>query len=486
MEIYVSELTNRRPLLRGIREGAARTIKGLGLVALRAAFSYRTNHSYSGLMMRFIRQRGIQLAFSGLAMAACPAMAEEPTTIVVHAGRVIAVPGQRPLGPTTIFVRSGRIVELRPGHVDAPGAHAVDLKNKTVLPGLIDTHVHFSFAPETRYWSAAIDTAEDVALFAYSNAKKTLEAGFTTVRDVGSDGYSIHGLRDAINEKIVVGPRIFLSGTSLSIIGGHGDMSGLNRKTTEALFPYDYTGACTGAVECAMRVREAAKYGADLIKIASTGGIMSQQARGLGQHLSDDELTSIVVTAHGLGLKVAAHAHGGQGIAASVRAGVDSIEHGTYLDADTAKNMAARGTYLVPTLGLLDAHDHGDASRLTPVVQAKMAEARRVAGDNIRLAVKHKVNIAFGTDAGVSPHGANAKQFRYMVQQGPMSPMLALRSATVDAAALLGQSENLGTIEIGKYADMIAVSGDPYSDISVLEHVSTVIKDGQVIIRRED
>ncbi|WP_447750419.1 amidohydrolase family protein [Sphingopyxis fribergensis] len=412
--------------------------------------------------------------------AAAPAHAESADALAIHAGAVIAVPGERVLGPSTIVVRGGRIAEIAPGHIDVAGARAIDLKDRTLLPGLIDTHVHFSFAPETKLWSAAIDTPEDVALFAFSNAKKTLEAGFTTVRDVGSDGYSIHALRDAINEGIVTGPRIFLSGTSLSIVGGHGDMSGLNRKATEALYPYDYTGACTGADECALRVREAAKYGADLIKITSTGGIMSQQARGLGQHLSDAELASIVTTAHGLGLKVAAHAHGGAGVAASVRAGVDSIEHGTWLDDATAKLMAERGTWLVPTLGLLDGRKEDDAS---PEVRAKMAEARRVAGRNIQLAVRYKVKFAFGTDAGVSPHGQNARQFRLMVEQGPMTPIAALRSATVDAAALLGQSESLGTIEIGKYADMIAVEGDPARDITVLERVSAVIKDGRVITR---
>ncbi|WP_186401974.1 amidohydrolase family protein [Sphingopyxis sp. P1IMeth2] len=418
------------------------------------------------------------VSLSGWAVAA-PVDGESQQALVIHAGAVITIPGERPLGPTTVVVRNGEIAEIVPGHVERTGARVVDLEGATLLPGLIDTHVHFSFSPETKLWSAAIDTAEDVALFAFSNAKKTLEAGFTTVRDVGSDGYSIHALRDAINDGTVSGPRIFLSGTSLSIVGGHGDMSGLNRKATEALYPYDYTGACTGAVECALRVREAAKYGADLIKITSTGGINSQQARGLGQHLSDEELTAIVTTAHSLGLKVAAHAHGGEGVAASVRAGVDSIEHGTYLDEDTAKLMAARGTWLVPTLGLLDGRTAADAS---PAVQAKMAEARRVAGRNIRLAVQHKIKVAFGTDAGVSPHGQNARQFRLMVEQGPMTPMAALRSATLDAAALLGQSDKLGTIEVGKYADMIAVAGDPYRDITLLEHVSTVIKDGRLIV----
>ncbi|WP_447930149.1 amidohydrolase family protein [Sphingopyxis fribergensis] len=420
----------------------------------------------------------IGVSLSGMAVAA-PAGVEMADALVIHAGAVIAIPGEKQLGPSTVVVRDGRIAEILPGYVERPDARSIDLRDRTLLPGLIDTHVHFSFSPETKLWSAAIDTPEDVALFAFSNAKRTLEAGFTTVRDVGSDGYSIHALRDAVNDGTVVGPRIFLSGTSLSIVGGHGDMSGLNRKATEALYPYDYTGACTGGAECALRVREAAKYGADLIKITSTGGIMSQQARGLGQHLSDEELTSIVTTAHSLGLKVAAHAHGGEGVAASVRAGVDSIEHGTYLDEETAKLMAKRGTWLVPTLGLLDARKEGDAS---PAVQAKMAEARRVAGRNIRLAVRYKVNIAFGTDAGVSPHGQNARQFRHMVEQGPMTPMAALRSATVDAATLLDQSADLGTIEVGKFADMVAVEGDPYRDISVVEHVSTVIKDGRVIV----
>jgi imidazolonepropionase-like amidohydrolase len=420
----------------------------------------------------------IGVSLSGMAVAA-PAGAELADTLVIHAGAVVAIPGEKSLGPSTIVVRGGRVVEIQPGYVERADAQVIDLKDRTLLPGLIDTHVHFSFSPETKLWAAAIDTPEDVALFAFSNAKKTLEAGFTTVRDVGSDGYSIHALRDAVNKGTVVGPRIFLSGTSLSIVGGHGDMSGLNRKATEALYPYDYTGACTGGVECALRVREAAKYGADLIKITSTGGIMSQQARGLGQHLTDEELTSIVATAHSLGLKVAAHAHGGEGVAASVRAGVDSIEHGTYLDEETAKLMAKRGTWLVPTLGLLDSRKESDAS---PAVRAKMAEARRVAGRNIRLAVQYKLNVAFGTDAGVSPHGQNARQFRHMVEQGPMTPMAALRSATVDAAALLGQSDNLGTIEVGKYADLIAVAGDPYRDVTVTERVSTVIKDGRVVV----
>ncbi|MET0246819.1 MAG: amidohydrolase family protein [Sphingomonas sp.] len=422
--------------------------------------------------------KSLALAVGIVCSTAAMAQQDAPDSLAIHAGRVIAVPGEKPLGPSTIVVRGGRIAEIVPGHVERPGLRTIDLGSRTVLPGLIDTHVHLSFSPDTALTSAAVDTAEDVALIAYANGLKTLQAGFTTVRDVGSDGYSIHALRDATEGGRVVGPRIVLSGTSLSIVGGHGDMSGLNRKATEALYPYDYTGACTGAVECALRVREAAKYGADLIKITSTGGIRSQQARGLGQHLTDEELTSIVTTAHGLGLKVAAHAHGGQGVAASVRAGVDSIEHGTYLDEATARLMAERGTWLVPTLGLLDGHDAGEVSAS---VRAKMEEARRVRGRNIRLAMQYRVRVAFGTDAGVSPHGENARQFRLMVEQGPMTPMAALRSATVDAAALIDRSDTVGTIEPGKFADLIAVAGDPYSDITVLERVSTVIKGGRVI-----
>ena len=403
-------------------------------------------------------------------------------TTLIRADRLIDGTGSAPVQDAVLVVEQGKVVAVHaggiPGGLSTENAEILDFPGCTILPGLIDTHVHLSFSPDTALTSAAVDTAEDVALIAYANGLKTLQAGFTTVRDVGSDGYSIHALRDATEDGRVVGPRIVLSGTSLSIVGGHGDMSGLNRKATEALYPYDYTGACTGAVECALRVREAAKYGADLIKITSTGGIRSQQARGLGQHLTDEELTSIVTTAHGLGLKVAAHAHGGQGVAASVRAGVDSIEHGTYLDEATARLMAERGTWLVPTLGLLDGHDAGEVSAS---VRAKMEEARRVRGRNIRLAMQYRVRVAFGTDAGVSPHGENARQFRLMVEQGPMTPMAALRSATVDAAALIDRSDTVGTIEPGKFADLIAVAGDPYSDITVLERVSTVIKGGRVI-----
>lgn len=403
-----------------------------------------------------------------------------PYDMLIHAGQMIGIAGQALRGPSTIAIQDGRISDIYDGYVTRPAVRILDLKTQTVLPGLIDSHVHFSFDPSTQVWSAAIDRPEDVAFFAYANAKKTLDAGFTTVREVGSDGESIHALRDAINKGQVIGPRIFLSGTSLSIIGGHGDMSGLNRKATEALYPYDYTGACTGPVECTMRVREAAKYGADLIKITATGGIMSQQARGLGQHLNDEELQAIVKAAHELGLKVASHAHGLAGVAASVHAGVDSIEHGTYLDVDTAKAMAQRGTYLVPTLGLVNPQDNA-AKNLSPAVLAKMAEARKVSGQNIRLAKKYGVKIAFGTDAGVSQHGLNARQFSLMVEQGPMTGMEALRAATVTAAELLDQSSNIGSIERGKYADIIAVAGNPYDDVSHLERVTTVIKNGEIV-----
>lgn len=432
----------------------------------------------TGFLRIFLKSAALLAAACLPALATASAQDEE---LVIHAGRLIAVPGEAAMGPSTIIIRGNKIAQIQSGYQQVGTAAALDLRDKTIVPGLIDSHVHFSFSPETKLWSAAIDRPEDVTLFAFSNAKKTLEAGFTTVRDVGSDGESIHAVRDAVNKSQVVGPRIFLSGSSLSIVGGHGDMSGLNRKATEALYPYDYTAACTGAAECTLRVREAAKYGADLIKITATGGINSQQARGLGQHLTDEELTAIITSAHALGLKVASHAHGAAGVTASVRAGVDSVEHGTWLDEATAKEMARRGTWLVPTLGLLDGRRAENAS---PEVRAKMAEARRVAGQNIRLAITHKVKIAFGTDAGVSPHGENARQFRLMVEQGPMTPAAALRSATVEAAALLGQSDHLGTISTGKFADLVAVDGDPYQDITQLERVHTVIKDGRIIVHR--
>ena len=278
-------------------------------------------------------------------LVAAPAMAE---TVVVHAGRLIADASRPATGPATITIVDGRIGGIAEGHVPAPaGATLIDLSSKTVLPGLIDTHVHLSGDPGGDFRDEAVESNEWSALIGVKNALLTAKAGFTTVRDVGALPQVAFALRRATAEGIIPGPRILSAGAGISIIGGHGDITGFRPEVIEAL---EIGNTCTGAVECAARVREASRAGADLIKIPATGGVLSQQARGLGQHFTDAEMKSIVDTAHSLGLKVAAHAHGARGIEAAARAGVDSIEHGTVADADAIAAMKANGSVLVPTL----------------------------------------------------------------------------------------------------------------------------------------
>lgn len=419
------------------------------------------------------------VAVFGVLSIAPMALAE---TTLIHAGKLIATPGSGVLGASTIVVEGNRIAELVDGHVTRDGAKVIDLSDKTVLPGLIDAHVHLSGDPGGDYWQAVIREPAYYGAIAVKNSGITLRAGFTTVRDVGSRGMTtMHAIRDAVRDGVVEGPRIQSAGSSLAIIGGHGDVSGFSKHVLEAVFPYASTGACTGATECAQRVREASKYGADLIKITATGGVLSQQGRGLDQHFSDDEMTSIVETAHRLGLKVAAHAHGKGGVEAAVAAGVDSIEHGTYLDEDGAKLMKRTGSYMVPTLMAFEGIREGLAeNRYTPVVSEKVKQTLEVVGNGLKLAVKRGVNIAFGTDAGVFEHGRNAGEFELMMRYGGMSAEGALKSATIDAANLLGMS-SIGTIEAGKYADIIAVDGDPLEDVKVLENMRFVMKNGKVI-----
>jgi imidazolonepropionase-like amidohydrolase len=321
-----------------------------------------------------------------LAFASTPALAE---TVVVHAGRLITDAAQRPAGPSTITVVDGRISAIAQGHQPAPaGARLVDLRDKTVLPGLIDTHTHLSGDPGGDFWREAIDTDAWSAMLGVKNAQITARAGFTTVRDVGAPRDVIFALRRATAEGVVPGPRILTSGSSISIIGGHADVSGFRPEVNEAL---QNRNTCTGAEQCAQRVREASRDGADLIKITATGGVLSQQARGLGQHFTDPELKAIVDTAHSLGLKVAAHAHGARGIEAAARARVDSIEHGTFADARALQAMKASGTALVPTLMAFTGIREGlGRNAYTPAVAAKVrstlndvgkaAKAARAAG----------------------------------------------------------------------------------------------------------
>ena len=410
-------------------------------------------------------------------VAAAPLAAQ---TTVIHAGAVITDADSAPRGPSTITVTDGRIVSIEDGFQPTPdGATTVELRDKTVLPGLVDLHTHLSGDPSGDYWRAAVDPPEWYAMVAAKNARLTALAGFTTVRDLGSRSDQVtQSLRRATSQGLVPGPRIVTSARTISIVGGHGDTNGFHRHVNDVLA----SGfACTGPVECAQKVREASKYGADLIKITATGGVLSQQGRGLEAHFSDDEMTAIVDTARSLGLNVAAHAHGARGIEAAARAGVHTIEHGTYIDEAAARAMKENGTVLVPTLMAFQ----GVKSNLgkgvyTPVVEAKIEEVSAVADTIVQRARRLGVPIAFGTDAGVFPHGENAGEFALM-KAGGFSDREALASATTVAARVLGMENEIGRLAPGYAADMIAVSGNPLTDVTVLETVEWVMTQGRVV-----
>ena len=422
------------------------------------------------------------------AAAVLPSAAQADVALV-RAGQVIVDANKPVLGPSTIAVRDGRIVAVASGSPDArtlvpdlrpdEPVREIDLSSKTVLPGLIDAHVHLSGDPGTPWWKEAVNTDEYATAVGTKNALLTVRAGFTTVRDLGSGPNVGFALRDAVRDGIIPGPRILSAGTAISIIGGHGDVTGFRREVLEAL---SAGNTCTGPVECAARVREASRAGADVIKITATGGVLSQQARGLGQHFTDDELKAIMDTAHSLGLKVAAHAHGAKGIETAVKAGVDSIEHSTFIDEAGLKAMKAKGTYMVPTLMAFT----GISERLgkgvyTPQVEEKIRQTLAVRGKQIASAKREGVPIAFGTDSGVFEHGRNGEEFRLMVQYGGLTPREAVASATTGAAKLLGLETEVGTLEPGKSADLIAVDGNPLEDVSVLEKVRFVMASGRIV-----
>ncbi|HEX8622172.1 MAG TPA: amidohydrolase family protein [Allosphingosinicella sp.] len=416
------------------------------------------------------------LACLGL-LAAAPASAE---TVVVHAGHLITDASRPAAGPSTITVTDGRITAVAAGLTPAPaGARLVDLSDKTVLPGLIDMHVHLSGDPGGDYRDEAVDPDEWAALVGAKNARITALAGFTTVRDLGSPPLVGFMLRRATEKGFIPGPRIVASGPAISIIGGHGDVSGFRPEVMRAL---SIDNTCTGPEQCAARVREFSRAGADLIKITATGGVLSQQARGLGQHFTDPEMKAIVDTAHSLGLKVAAHAHADSGIAAAVRAGVDSIEHGTFASAATVRLMKERGTSLVPTLmAFTGIRERLGKNIYTPVVEEKVRMTLAEVGKAARLARAAGVPVVFGTDAAVFEHGRNAQELALLVDLAGMSPAEAIASATTGAAKLLGMDAQVGRIAPGYSADLIAVSGDPLRDVRALEHVDYVMVRGKAI-----
>lgn len=418
----------------------------------------------------------------GLGVAGQASAQTQPAT-VIHAGALLDKPGQAPRGASTLIIRGGKIEAVRDGFVEPEaGAKVVDLRDQFVLPGLIDSHVHI-FSDDDKVkarMEAANRDLEDEMVIGIDNARRTLEAGFTTIRDVGSDIRSVTALRDGINNGLLTGPTILAAGRPIAVTGGHGDGSNnLNRDLTEAAHS-EGDNVCNGADDCRRAVRAQISQGADVIKFTATGGVLSNVAGGLGAQMFDDEMKAIVDTAHMFGRKVAAHAHGTDGIIGALNAGVDSVEHGTFGTAQTDALFKKTGAYFVPTmLAPKTALDQARAGARSKASLDKAEIAAKAAMDNHRRAIANGVKIAFGTDTGVSAHGDNGKEFALMVSVG-MSPAEAIKAATVNAADLLGRSSSIGTLEVGKDADIVAVAQSPLADVTQLEHPTFVMHRGVV------
>jgi imidazolonepropionase-like amidohydrolase len=362
------------------------------------------------------------------------------------------------------------------------GANVIDLSHATVLPGLIDCHTHLDSRAD-RYDEIYKfkDTPFDHAFFAVVNARKTLEAGFTSVRDVGSPPFLAVDLRNTINEGLIPGPRIVASGPGISITGGHGDLNNFSPQTRVSMFPDERNFQIADGVDQIRHVvRAQVKYGVDVIKILSTGGVLSKGDSPGAPQYALEELKAAAETAHMAGRKIAAHAHGTEGIKNAIIAGIDSIEHASLIDEEGIRLAKEHGTYLV-----MDIYNDDYLLNEAPKVglPQENIEKEKMVGrlqrENFAKAVKAGAKMAFGTDAGVYPHGDNARQFFYMVKFG-MTPAQAIRAATSSAADLIGRSADVGTIEAGKYADIIAVQSDPMTDVRALEHVDFVMKGGAV------
>lgn len=404
-------------------------------------------------------------------------------TTYLHCGRILPISGE-PQTAVTLVVEGNKITRIEKGYSVAPqGAEVIDLKDKTVMPGLIDCHVHFEFEQNrSSYVERFTFNEADIAFQSAVFAKRTLEAGFTTVRDLGGRGVNI-SLRNAINKGLTVGPRIITSGKSLSITGGHGDATTGARDDLFDPPPGAEDGIADGPDACRTAVRTQIKRGADCIKVCATGGVLSLARDGRLPHYAEDELVSIVKTARDLGVDVAAHAHGDEGMRRAVEAGVVSIEHGTFMSEATMDAMIKHGTWYVPTVtaGKAVSDSAQYAKGFFPeVVRVKALNIGPQIQETLKKAYKKGVKIAFGTDAGVYPHGKNNLEFVFMAEAG-MKNADILRSATLDAATLLRLNDKIGTLEPGKLADIVAVQGNPLDDIKAMLNVTFVMKDGKVV-----
>jgi imidazolonepropionase-like amidohydrolase len=430
--------------------------------------------------------RHIRLSLT-LSIGVLSCAAAQADVTLLRASRVITDPREAPLGATTIIVRDRVITALVPGHTATapsdlkPGERVTEvaLGDRTVLPGLIDSHVHLDSTYGVPWWQDAVRTSEYDVAVGLHHAGITVRAGFTTVRDLGGAPRVMFAVRDAIRDGLAVGPRVLASGPAISITGGHGDVNGFRPEVLEAL---SSDNTCSGPDGCAQRVREASRAGADVIKVTVTGGVLSQQNRGFDQHFTDEELSAIVRAARLLGLKTAAHAHGARGVEAAAKAGFDSIEHAVFADDAALKAMRASGTWLVPTLSTTNAYrERIGTGFYTPQVEAKAKRRLAETGKSIVAARRLGVKIAFGTDLGVYRHGTNAGELQLLAKYAGFSARDALIAATISAADLLGLSAEIGTLAPGKSADIVAVDGDPLADETAMTRVRFVMASGNIV-----
>ena len=414
-----------------------------------------------------------------LAIAFAPFLLQ--ATTLIHAGKLIDGKSDKAQTKMTIVINDNLITDVIKGYKKPKdGEIYLDLKGHTVLPGLMDMHVHFGGEYQSKAERPSKVEKEMEAILATQDAYVTFFAGFTTVRQVGDSGMVAISLRDAINQGKVVGPRMFTSGKSLATTGGHADPTN-GRAVNDYDYPLPEDGVVNGPYEVYTAVRQRYKDGADGIKITVTGGVLSEAKSGSNPQFTQEEVNAVVSAAKDYGMWVAVHAHGAEGMKRAIRAGVDSIEHGTFMDEETMELMIENGTYYVPTIsaGEFVAAKSKIDNYFPEIVRPKAASVGPQIADTFSKAYKKGVKIAFGTDAGVQPHGTNWEEFVFMVKNG-MSEMAAIQSATMETAKLLTIDDTLGSIETGKIADIIAVNGNPLEDISLLKSIALVMKDGKV------